>query len=124
MSLKYGIRPAAAYPRRFGYDAVRVPLYLAWGAPRDRARLSALAEAWAGARDQTPAVIDLDTGDAVEPLADGGYRAVAALLRCAAEGAPFPDELRTVQFDRYYPATLHMLCLAALRQRWPSCLRG
>jgi hypothetical protein len=33
----------------------------------------------------------------------------------------FPDSLREVDFDRYYPATLHMLALAALRQRHPEC---
>ena len=46
-----------------------------------------------------------------------GYRAVAALARCAAGGVKFPDELRTVDFETYYPATLQMLALTALRDR-------
>ncbi len=121
VSLKYGLQPAAAFPRRFGYDAVRTPLYLAWGAPGERARLAAIVDAWAGAEDRAPAVIDVDSGAAIETFADKGYRAVAALARCAAHDVKFPDELRTVEFDRYYSSTLHMLSLTALRQRYPQC---
>jgi endoglucanase len=121
ISLKYGVQPDAAHPRRFGYEVVRAPLYLAWGAPEEHARIAAMLEAWAGATDHAPPVIDIDTGSAVGSFGDPGYRAVAALARCAADGAKFPDELRNVEFTRYYPATLHMLSLTALRLRFPQC---
>jgi endo-1,4-beta-D-glucanase Y len=121
VSLKNGIQPAAGYPNRFGYDAIRVPLYLVWSAPRDRTRLAAFAEQWTGAPDHTPAIVDLETGTEIEPLAEDGYRAVAALVRCAVHNTIFPDNLRSAAFDRYYSATLHMLSLAALHQRLPQC---
>jgi len=121
ISLKYGIEPAAAFPRRFGYDAIRTPLYLAWGVPGESARLAELVDGWTGPENAAPAVIDIDSGASVEPLADKGYLAIAALGRCAAHGVKFPDSLRDVEFDRYYPATLHMLALTALRQRYPRC---
>jgi len=122
VSVKFGLQPASAFPKNFGYDAVRVPLYLAWGAPFDRARLQAFADGWAGATDQTPSVIDVESGAAVEPFADEGYKAVAALVRCAVTAQRLPDDLRSVHLDRYYSATLHMLSLAAIRQRLPQCL--
>ena len=121
ISLKYGVQPAAAFPRRFGYDVVRAPLYLAWGAPLERVRIAALVDAWAGSTDVPPPVVDIDSGSAVETFGDKGYRAVAALARCAAHGVKFPEELRSVAFDRYYSATLHMLSLTALKQRYPQC---
>jgi endoglucanase len=121
ISLKYGVQPDAAHPRRFGYEVVRTPLYLAWGAPEERARIAAMVEAWAGPADHAPPVIDIDTGSAVGTFGDPGYRAVAALARCAADGAKFPEELRSVEFTRYYSATLHMLSLTALRLRFPQC---
>jgi endoglucanase len=121
ISLKYGIQPAEDFPRRFGYDAIRIPLYLAWGAPGERARLADLVDGWTGGEGDLAAVVDIDSGAAVEPLAEKGYLAVVALGRCAAHGVKFPDSLREVDFDRYYPATLHMLALAALRQRHPEC---
>jgi endoglucanase len=122
ISLKYGVQPDAAHPRQFGYEVVRVPLYLAWGAPEERARIGEMLNAWAGPSDRPPPVVDIDTGSQVGTFADAGYRAVAALARCAADGAKFPEELRTVELARYYPATLHMLSLTALRLRFPQCL--
>lgn len=121
ISLKYGVQAAAAYPKRFGYDAVRVPLYLAWGAPQEKARLATLVEAWAGAEDAPPPVVDIATGAPIQTFPGKGYRAVAALARCAAGGVKFPDELRTVDFETYYPATLQMLALTALRDRRLPC---
>jgi endo-1,4-beta-D-glucanase Y len=121
ISLKYGVQPDAAHPRRFGYEVVRAPLYLAWGQPEERARLGAMVDAWTGSDDGPPSVVDIDSGAAVQSFGDQGYRAVVALARCAARGAKFPDDLRTVEFDRYYSATLHMLSLTALRQRFPQC---
>ena len=122
VSLKHGVEPAAKFPKTFGYDAIRVPLYLAWGGEPERARLQGFAESWADSHYQAPSVIDVVTGAAIEPFTEDGYLAVAALVRCAANGDRIPENLRTVHLDRYYSATLHMLSLAAARQRLPQCL--
>ena len=121
ISLKMGVQPAEGYPERFGYDVVRAPLYLAWGAPLERARLGELVDAWAGPVDAPPPVVDLETGSSSETFADAGYRAVAALARCVAHGDPFPAELTNVDLKRYYPATLQMLSLIALREGRFKC---
>lgn len=121
ISLKLGVRPALGYPVRFGYDAIRTPLYLAWGAPKERARLGALADAWAGSVDAPPPVVDLETGAASSKFGDVGYRAVAALARCVAHDEPFPPELMIIDLKRYYPATLQMLSLVALREGGFKC---
>ena len=118
VSTKFGLRPAAGFPKRFGWDAIRVPLYLAWGAPDDKARLAPFADDWAAA----PAVLDAETGSVLESLTEPGYRAIGALARCAVHGTAFPKDLRTVPMGRYYSSTLHMLSLAAARQRFPQCL--
>jgi endoglucanase len=121
ISLARGIQPAAAFPRRFGYDAVRAPLYLAWASPSERRRLGRLMDAWLGADGERPGVIDIESGAAIEALDADGYLAVAALGRCAAHDVKFPDALRSVKLDRYYPATLHMLVLTALKRVYPQC---
>lgn len=122
VSLKSGFQPAAKYPKTFGYDAIRAPLYLIWSGHSEQARLQSFADGWANAHYQAPSVIDAVTGAAVEPFTEEGYLAVAALVRCAATGERFPENLRSVHLDRYYSATLHMLSLAAARQRLPQCL--
>ena len=121
ISLKAGPQPAEAYPRRFGYDVVRAPLYLSWGAPAEKERLRTLVKAWAGASDAPPPVVDIATGAPKGVFGDKGYRAVLAYARCVAEGAPFPADLREVDLERYYPATLQMLALAAMRQGSSGC---
>ncbi len=122
ISLRYGVQPADGRPRRFSYDVVRAPLYLAWGEPAERARIAALVDSWAGSPGAPLSVIDLDTGAPVQDFSEKGYLAIAALARCAARGERFPDDLRSVPLDRYYPATLHMLSLTAARLRYPQCL--
>jgi len=122
VSLKHGLQPAANRPTTFGYDAIRIPLYLAWQGERQRLRVQGFADNWAGAHYQAPSVIDVVAGVAIEPFAEDGYLALAALVRCAASGERIPENLRTVNLDRYYSATLHMLSLAAARQRLPQCL--
>ena len=121
ISLKSGVHPADAYPKQFSYDAVRAPLYLAWGQPKETGRLTSLIDGWTNAGEGAPSVIDVETGEAKEKFADAGYRAVAALARCAAHGEAFPADLRTVDLRRYYPATLQMLALTALREGRFEC---
>lgn len=122
IALKSGPHPAAAFPKTFGYDVLRVPLYLAWSAPREKQRLSRILAGWTADGGQPLSVIDVVSGSPGEALDGAGYQAVAAVLRCAAEGARFPDNLRAASLERYYPATLQMLALAMLRLRLPQCL--
>ena len=93
--------PAADRPPRFGFDAVRVPLYLAMA---DRSALGdAIARFWRGYGDRPiPAWIDVRTGEtAPYPLSEGAMGAVRLLL-----GRPLPPP--TPQAD-YYAAVLQAL---------------
>lgn len=70
--------PAVGRPARFGFDAIRVPLYLAWG--RRRAALAPYRSFWGGylARSApVPAWIDVTSGEqAPYALSDGGMAVV------------------------------------------------
>lgn len=114
-------RPAAGMPPTFGYDAIRIPLYLAWAGQARKSVLGPFAASWTGP-DPIPQRIDVGTGDATEPLSDSGYRAVAALVRCALGGTKLPSSVQEPAVDRYYPTTLRALVLVASRQRYPQCL--
>jgi len=123
VSLKNGLKPANGFPARFSYDAIRVPLYLVWASPGDRSRLEPFLDGWAGQADEPPPIVSLDGSPSPGRFEAKGYRAIAALLRCALNGAPIPADLLTPDFDVYYPSTLHMLALVAARQRLPQCLQ-
>ena len=121
ISLRAAPRPAQNRPPVLGYELIRAPLYLAWGPPEAKPRLAALTRAWLDASGGMPTVIDVEKGAVAESFADPGYHAVAALARCAAFGEKFPDDLREVKPDSYYPATLHLLALTVLRVKYPQC---
>ena len=114
--------PAKNFPPQFGYNAIRIPLYLIWGGVTDAQLLKPYADLWRAAPEVRPSVINVASGKPAEVFGDAGYRIVPALLRCALNNTPLPAEMRVVSLERYYSATIHMLSLAAARQRYRQCL--
>ncbi|MFZ2870326.1 glycosyl hydrolase family 8 [Zavarzinia sp.] len=102
------LAPAPGWPPRFGYDALRVPLYLVWGrAPA--AQLTAFRAWFGGTWGVMPAWVDLATGKLAAYQASRGGRAVAGLVlgtRDVAAEVPLAD-------DHYYSAVLALLAAAA-----------
>ena len=121
ISLKGAPRPADGYPKTFGYDAIRIPLYLAWGGLASKATLAPYAALWADPA-APPRRLDLAAGETLEPMPNKGYLAIAALTRCAALRTRIPADLTGADLDSYYPSTMRALALLAARQRFPQCL--
>jgi endoglucanase len=73
--------PAADFAPRYGYDAVRIPLYLLWGRQETSRRLRPFADYWKHFRGASfiPAWTDL-TNDSIDSYnASPGIRAIAAI---------------------------------------------
>jgi endoglucanase len=112
------LRPAPLFPPRSGYDAVRIPLYLAWAKRAQPALIEPYARVWAAHAEDSaaplPAWIDLATGESGEP-APRGFHAVRALCTgrddadALARPAPRAGE-------RYYSATLALLAHVAAHE--------
>jgi len=99
------VAPAADKPPRFGYDAIRVPLYAAMGR---RLPLVQPIQAWwtslAAQHRPIPAWVDVVTGEQANyPLSNGGAAIVARLTR-----QPAPAQLDS----DYFAASLQMLAAA------------
>ena len=102
--------PASDHPPRFGYDAIRVPLYLAW-AGIESPVLAAVARWWGHAPPgEVPAWVDLMTGTVADYAAGPGMAAVMEL----ATGATSPLPAITGGMD-YYTAALCLLTRVAVR---------
>lgn len=101
--------PAAQVPPRFGYDAIRIPLYLIWGREATGQRLAPEMRFWDGFADKpVPAWVDLTTG-AVAPFpAPSGFQAVIGLVRARLHDNPAPPP-RIADKDDYYSASLILL---------------
>lgn len=122
-----GMRSDDRFSANMGYEAMRVPLFLAWsgerGHPALRRAASALADASARLPDsQAATVLDARTGLVLEWSGDPGYAAVNGLVDCAVNGgfgAAIPGFTGT---QPYYPATLHLFALLTQTEMYPSCL--
>ncbi|MCF4166141.1 glycosyl hydrolase family 8 [Zavarzinia compransoris] len=106
------LAPAPGWPPRFGFDAFRVALYLAWGrAPAEQ--FGPLRGYFTGYAGRLPAWADLATGAIADYQGSRGMRAVAGLVlgvRDVAAEVTQPD-------DEYYAAVIALLTAAAWHDR-------
>ena len=107
--------PAQSFPAVFGYDAIRIPLYLAWGSSSARELLRSFPSL-------ELAVIDANTGQTREVLSDPDYQAIAALAACVKSDTPASLSKLDYNGRFYYPASLHLLSLVAARDVNSACL--
>jgi endoglucanase len=100
------VAPAPGRPPRFGYDALRIPLYACWGGVRARPVLAAVDRAWSTAAP--PAWFDLEERDTADwPLGPGGEAVRALLGSCLGRE---PGTARSVPAaSEYYDAILVLL---------------
>jgi endo-1,4-beta-D-glucanase Y len=104
--------PASSFPAVFGYDAVRIPFYLAWGEPADRDLLKRFSPL-------DLSVIDVKTASSTEKLADSDYGAIANLVECVRSHSPV--QWKAFHGEFYYPATLYLLALIAADEVSEAC---
>ncbi|MCC5972738.1 MAG: glycosyl hydrolase family 5 [Rubellimicrobium sp.] len=109
----------------FGYEAVRVALFLGWSGEAshpavDRHRTLLRATARSGEGTATRARVD--SHEVLERSADPGYAAIGGLLECFADPAGAPGVLRFSVRQPYYPATLHLFALLSQIEVVPECL--
>ncbi len=116
-------RPADGFPRQFSYNAIRIPLYMAWAGVGDHDHYSAF-QAWAQ-RSRGLATVNVESGMDADRLSERGYSAIGALLACAVERKPVGPEFRSIrESDNYYSVTLQLLAMAAANMRYNSCQGG
>ncbi|WP_162409769.1 glycosyl hydrolase family 8 [Acuticoccus sediminis] len=109
------VRMAEGFARRASYDAVRIPLYMAY-ADISGFDLSAQDVAWNRYGPGAPSDRDLMSDAAIAPMADPGYRMIAALSACASRGVPIPPALMHYRSTTYFASSLHLLGLVAVRR--------
>jgi endoglucanase len=104
--------PAQSFPAVFGYDAVRIPFYFAWGEPADRDLLKFFLPL-------DLSVIDVKTASPGEKLSDPDYAAIASLVECV--GSHSPVQWKAFHGEFYYPASLYLLALIAADEVRGAC---
>ncbi len=116
-----GWRPAPGLPETYGYDALRLPLFLVWSGRAGHPLVRRAADLTSRPDDAgVPVVAQLD-GTVLARDPSPGYRVLARLMNCATRpvGDPIPTDRLGAQ--SYYPATLHLLVRLAAHESAPRC---
>jgi endoglucanase len=112
---------APGFDDAFSYNNIRIPLYLAMTGPKSRRVLRAAFEDWFQL-DGPLKTIGVNDRSLRDTLSDPGYEAIRSLYKCATAKTPFPPGALTSLDVNYYPATLQMLAVLAVRQSYPKCV--
>jgi endoglucanase len=111
------LAPAAGWPARFSYDAIRVPLNLAWSGLPNSPVQAACAHFWS-CTHPAPAWVDLRTGALADYRAPPGMVAVARIA--ASDRASTPDLPKIDAASDYYSAALILLSRVAWQEMNPA----
>lgn len=108
-------------PSRFGYEAIRIPLYLVWARRDDYAQIAPFCAAWrlAAPGEPPPAWFDLRSGQTAPYVGSRGFLAVkqlteAACANAVSAGVTLP---RLQAGDDYYSASLLLFAQLATHAR-------
>ena len=121
VSLRAMPEPADGFEAEFGYNAIRIPLYLARAGIADKILLTRLRQGMT-VEGGVPGTIDLATGKPKQLLTDPGYRIVNDVVACVVDGTKLPSSALQFAPTLYYPSTLQLLGLAYIGEKHPKCL--
>lgn len=121
MSMKTVLKPAKGFESEYGYNALRIPLYMVRAGIADRDQLEPFRKGMVRA-GATAAIIDIPSGTAKTVLSDPGYLIIPALIDCVLDKKQVPEQLKTFKPTNYYPSTLHLLSLSFVNSHHPECL--
>ncbi len=110
------VRPAAKFPARFGFEAIRIPLYLIWAREGTPERLASYLDFWNefGAKP-IPAWTDVKDNSVAPYAGSTGFQAIIQLARGV--GQPTAPSLPNFgDKDDYYSASLALLAAIAQRE--------
>ena len=117
------LKPAAGFAPRFSYNAIRIPLYMAWAGIGDRIHYEPFF-AWGQTSGTAVSIVDVKRGKSVQKFQDHGYSSVARLLQCLPDNGKISPATLTLDTNQhYYPSTLHLLTVLAIEMRYASCVR-
>ncbi|MDQ0513115.1 glycosyl hydrolase family 8 [Ancylobacter amanitiformis] len=113
---------ADGFPPVFGYNSLRISLYLLRAGIADAELQDSFRQSWLVENGGAPSVVEIATGRVLTRLTEPGYRMLGAVLACALDATRIPDDLRRFEPTLYYPSTLYLLAWALVAERYPRCL--
>lgn len=113
--------PAPGRPRVFGYNSIRIPLYLLLDGFFVPALSDRLHGAWGTPSPRVPFTFRHGDGARLEPMNLSGYRLIHSLTHCVATGETIDMALLSRGPDTYYSTSLFLLAVNVLYTHYPGC---
>lgn len=121
ISLNTKPQPAQGFAPEFGYNNLRIVLYLVRTGLGKQQITQQLAEAMTGENGNID-LVNVTTGATITTLSDAGYRIIPQLAACVSSGTKLSKDVTSFTPTHYYPSTLHLLALSYVAQNHPECL--
>lgn len=122
VSLATAPKLAAGFPAEYGYNALRIPLYLMRGGVTEKALLDRFRRGWSADDTGGVGIVDIPGGRVKERLDDPGYQIINHIAACITDGTKLGTAVQQFNPVLYYPSTLQLLGLAFVRENYPQCL--
>lgn len=117
-----GIGLSTKMSAKYGYEAIRVPIYTMWSANIPAEFGAAIVKSSTNTRTARMELYDLRSGAREDAFRDPGYSVINHLANCVVSGRKLPVNAKTQIDINYYPATLQLLSLVAAQTRFPQCM--
>jgi endoglucanase len=115
-------RPATGWPKTFGYDAVRVPLYLLQVGESPATLFRFLTATWGEPEPhRDPYRFDVMSFRNLGHFHGRPYDILHELVLCAETGQPVADLTFDPRMDNYFAASLYMLTMASMYAHYQEC---
>ena len=113
--------PAAGFEPQFGYNSIRIPLYLIRAEIKAPKLLERIKKGMTF-QDHVPALVNVETGIQLQHLKDPGYQIINHIMACSNKDNTNPAVSRDFNPKFYYPSTLQLLGLAYVKEKRSECL--
>lgn len=115
------LAPARGFPKKFSYDAVRIPMYLIQGGMAQTKVQTALNRIWGEPNTTPPFSFDVVTLERIDRFWGNSYELTHDIMYCLDHGRPISLASLNIRMDNYFNASLHLMLLAALYANYPQC---
>ncbi|MBX8802998.1 endoglucanase [Ochrobactrum sp. MR28] len=121
ISIHKSPEPAKSFPPEFGYNNVRIVLYLSRAGFGKEALTQQLAKAMTGDNGNIT-LVNVTTNAIIASLSEPGYKIIPQLAACISRGTKLSKDVSHFTPTHYYSSTLHLLALSYAGQKHPECL--
>ncbi len=121
ISLHQAPHPASGFAPEFGYNNLRIALYLARAGFAGQQLSRQIAAAMADQQGQVT-LVNVESDQTTSILREAGYRIIPQLTACINDKAKLSADVIDFVPTQYYPSTLQLLALAYAKQHYAECL--